>query len=81
LDSFSAHTAYIYRVDGTNGQKNQIPIPITKIMARKSPDVPLYGNDMLFVPSLTGQRVSAKALSMVLGIGIGVAALLLYAVQ
>jgi polysaccharide export outer membrane protein len=81
LDSFSSHTAYIYRIDDSSGRKNEIPIPIKKILSRKSPDVPLYGNDMLYVPSANGQRVSAKALGIVTGVGIGIAFLLVYALQ
>ncbi|HEV2485819.1 MAG TPA: polysaccharide biosynthesis/export family protein [Terracidiphilus sp.] len=79
LDSFSSNTAYIYRIDDSSGRKNEIPIPIKKILSRKSPDVPIYGNDMLYVPSANGQRVSAKALGMVTGIGLGIAFLLVYA--
>jgi polysaccharide export outer membrane protein len=78
LDSFSSHTAYIYRIDGASRRKNEIPVEIKKILARKSPDVPLYGNDMLYVPNATGQRVTAKTLELTVGVGLGVAALLFY---
>lgn len=78
LDSFSSHTAYIYRIDGTSGRKNEIPVAIKKILARKSPDVPLYGNDMLYVPNATGQRVTAKTLELTVGLGLGLAGLLIY---
>lgn len=77
LDSFTSKRAYIYRVEA-NGTSNQIPVEIKKIMTMKSPDVPLYGNDTLYVPNATGQRISAKALSITLGIGLGVAGLLIY---
>jgi polysaccharide export outer membrane protein len=78
LDSFSAHTAYIYRFDDISGRKNEIPVEIKKILARKSPDVPLYGNDMLYVPNSTGQRLTAKTLELTVGVGLGAAALLFY---
>jgi polysaccharide export outer membrane protein len=81
LDSFSSHTAYIYRTDGVSGRKNQIPIHIKKILTLKSPDVPLYGNDMLYVPSVTGERVSAKAFALATGLGLALTFLLLYVVQ
>jgi len=80
LESFSGHTAYIYRIEG-NGSKNEIPIDVKKIVARKSPDVPLYANDMLYVSSETGLRASAKGLAMVGGIGLGVASIVLYATR
>ena len=80
LDSFSSKTAYIYRVE-SSGASNQIAVPVKKIMTMKSQDVPLYGNDTLYIPNATGQRISAKALSITLGVGLGVAGLLIYLLQ
>jgi polysaccharide export outer membrane protein len=77
LDSFSSHKAYIYRAEA-DGRNSQIPIEINRIMTFKSPDVPLKSNDMLYVPSATGQRMSAKALGMTMGIGLGIATILIY---
>ncbi len=76
LDTFTGRTAYIYRIDGS-GRKNEIPIEVKKILARKSPDVPLYANDMLYIPNSLGMRASAKALEIALGTGLAVATLLL----
>jgi polysaccharide export outer membrane protein len=81
LDNYSGHIAYIYRIDGSSGRKNEIPIDVKKILARKSPDVPLYANDMLYVPNSTGLRASAKAVEIVLATGLGVASLLLVTVR
>jgi polysaccharide export outer membrane protein len=81
LDSFSGHIAYIYRIEGSSGSKNEIPIELKKILARKSPDVPLYANDMLYVPSAAGLRASAKALEMTLAAGLGIAGITLYATR
>jgi polysaccharide biosynthesis/export protein len=78
LDSFSSGTAYIYRADKSSGRTDEIPIEIKKIVSRKSPDVALYGNDMLYVPNASGQRMSAKALQYTVGAGLGLAALLVY---
>ena len=76
LDTYTGRIAYIYRIDGS-GRKNEIPIEVKKILARKSPDVPLYANDMLYIPNSIGMRASAKALEITLGTGLGVATLLL----
>jgi len=76
LDTYTGRIAYIYRIDGS-GRKNEIPIEVKKILARKSPDVPLYANDMLYIPNSLGMRASAKALEIALGTGLGVATLLL----
>jgi polysaccharide export outer membrane protein len=79
LDSFASHVAYIYRNDAASGQKNEIPVNLKNILARKSPDVPLLANDMMYVPNESGLRASAKALEIVAGIGIGVASLVIFA--
>jgi polysaccharide export outer membrane protein len=77
LDSFTFHTAYIYRVEA-GGSRNRIPLEIKKIMTLKSPDVPLYADDLLYVPSSAGQRITTKALELSLGIGFGIVGIVLY---
>ncbi|MGB8260382.1 MAG: polysaccharide biosynthesis/export family protein [Terracidiphilus sp.] len=47
LDSYPSRQAYIYRLEGGSGGRNEIPIELNKIMSRKSPDVPLQSNDIL----------------------------------
>ena len=76
LDSYASHRAYIYRTDGSSGLKSEIPVDLKKILARKSPDVPLFANDMLYVPNATGARAGAKALEMSLAMGLGLAGVL-----
>ncbi len=78
LDSFATRTAYIYRVDEINGHKEEIPINLKKILARKSPDVPLYANDMVYVGNEPGMRVSAKVLEIAVGVGLAVTGLVIY---
>ena len=81
LDTYSGRIAYIYRIDGSSGRKNEIPIEVKKILARKSPDVPLYANDMLYIPNSIGLRASAKALEITLGAGIALTSIMLYATR
>jgi len=54
---------------------------VKKIVARKSPDVPLYANDMLYDPTRTGLQASTKALLIASGIGLGVASIMVYATR
>ena len=51
--------AYIYRKDGS-GAKQDIPIQLAKIMKRKSPDVPLKPDDILYVPDNGGRRTAKQ---------------------
>ena len=77
LMPFAAKEAYIYRREG-NGSKNEIPIPLSKIMERKAPDTPLLANDILYVPDNKGRRMTLGALEKVLlvGTGLGAAAII-----
>ena len=76
LMPFAAKEAYIYRREG-NGSKNEIPIPLSKIMERKAPDTPLLANDILYVPDNKGRRMTLGALekAMMLVGGVGAAAI------
>jgi polysaccharide export outer membrane protein len=69
LDSFSSHTAYIYRKEGGTGSRNEIPIPLKKIMERKAPDVALEADDIFYIPAATGTRASLKVLEASIGAG------------
>ena len=63
LMPFAAKIAYIYRREGgSTGPKTEIPVELKKIMDRKSPDVPLMANDILYIPDNTGRRNTVMAL-------------------
>ena len=79
LDTFPSHKAYIYRIEGGSGGRNEIPIDLKKIMDRKSPDVALMANDILYVPDATGARASLKVIETSVGIAAGVGTALVYA--
>jgi polysaccharide export outer membrane protein len=67
LVDFSGKIAYIYRKEGgAGGAKNEIPIPLQDIMRRKSPDVTLVANDILYIPDRPGQRATFSALEKIL---------------
>ena len=79
LDTFPSHSAYIYRVEGGSGSRNEIPVDLKKIMDRKSPDVALMANDILYVPDATGVRASLKVLEMAVGAGAAIGGAAIYA--
>ena len=78
LDTFSAHKAYIYRLEAGSSGRNEIPIELKKIMDRKSPDVPLLANDILYIPNATGARASLKVLETSIGVGATLGASMIY---
>lgn len=78
LGQRSGQVAYIYRKEGVGGARNEIPVQLKKIMARKSPDVALEANDMLYIPNAKGHGLSPAVLNTILAAGIGLGSTLLY---
>jgi polysaccharide export outer membrane protein len=69
LQSFSANTAYIYRRSTSDGSRKEITVPLSRIIARKEPDVPLVADDILYIPNNNGKRISARVLTGLAGFG------------
>ena len=80
LGAYPSHTAYIYRADANDQHKNEIPVKLNRILARKSPDVPLYANDMVYIPTRTLAQASVKTLE-VAGAALGIASFFIYTVK
>lgn len=70
LMPYAQKIAYIYRKEAT-GSKNEIPIQIDDIMKRKSPDVALMANDILYIPDNSGKRRTMTALDRIATFGAG----------
>jgi polysaccharide biosynthesis/export protein len=65
---YSKAIAYIYRQD-ENGQRTEIPVQLNALLARKSPDLPLYGSDVLYVLDSKGKRIGAGILDRIAQVG------------
>lgn len=78
LMPFAAEIAYVYREDDSKNAKLEIPIELARIMKRKSPDVPLMANDILYIPDRSGKRAAIASLekALAIGVGLGTAAIL-----
>jgi polysaccharide export outer membrane protein len=68
LEQFANKNAFIYRREA-NGSKNEIPVQLDKILARKSPDVPLIANDIFYIPDNRGKRIGVRAIEVLVGAG------------
>jgi polysaccharide export outer membrane protein len=77
LAPFASKQAYIYRQDPATGTKNEIPIPLAKILGRKAGDVPLQPNDILYIPDNQGRRLTVGAIEKITGFGTATASGLL----
>lgn len=60
--------AYIYR-ERTDGTKAEIPVDLKKILARKSPDVTLLRNDVLYVPESGKKKATFSAIDKAIAFG------------
>lgn len=69
LQSFNKNTVYIFREKPGSATKEQIPVPLRAIMDRKSPDVALAANDILYIPTNRGMKNAASVLNHITGIG------------
>ncbi len=74
----SGRVAYIYRREGGAVGRNEIPVPLKKIMRRKSPDVALQANDILYVPGKMGGPMSPVILQDTVSAATAIGATLLY---
>lgn len=68
LSGITGKEAFIYRREG-NGAKNEIPIQLKAIMDRKSPDVPLIANDILYIPENKNRKLSLAIIEKTLLFG------------
>jgi polysaccharide export outer membrane protein len=74
LTSFAkADDAVIMRTNPVTGQRDPIPVHIKRIENRKSEDVAMKSNDILYVPDSAGKKILARGAGAALGIGTGVA--------
>ncbi len=69
LAPFASKQAYIYRQEAATGSKHEIPIELKRILDRKSQDVPLQPNDILYIPDNSGKRITVSALEKIAGFG------------
>lgn len=71
LMPFANTEAYIYRREGADNGRNEISIPLSKIIERKSPDIPLLANDVLYIPDNKKKRMTATMLDRLATFGAG----------
>jgi polysaccharide biosynthesis/export protein len=76
LTPYTTKEAYIYRREA-GGKKNEILVPLEKIMQRKAPDVPLTANDILYIPESKGRRLTGKTVDALVGLSGSAAAALI----
>ncbi|HXZ19675.1 MAG TPA: polysaccharide biosynthesis/export family protein [Candidatus Acidoferrales bacterium] len=65
-----AHSVLLRRKN-TGTDVEQIPVDLSKILAREQPDIPVQANDVLFVPDSTAKRAFARGLEAAIQVSTG----------
>lgn len=66
---FAAKQAFIYRREAAGPGKNEIPIELRRILDRKTADISLEANDILYIPDNTRKRLSISTLERIISFG------------
>ena len=74
---YSGKQAFIYRKEASGG-KNEIPIDLERIIQRKSPDVTLVANDVLYIPDRSGRKSIMTAIEKSLPMGAAITSALIW---
>jgi polysaccharide biosynthesis/export protein len=78
LTQYAAREAYVYR-RAPSGAKQEIRIELKQVLDRKTADVTLLPNDILYVPDAHGRRATLAVLERAVILGSGAANALIYA--
>jgi polysaccharide export outer membrane protein len=74
LNGFAkADDAVILRMNPATGQKDSIPVRIKQMENRKTNDVVMHSNDILYIPNSAGKRALARGVEAAVGVGTGAA--------
>jgi polysaccharide export outer membrane protein len=79
LAPYATNEAYIYRREAGTNSTNEIPVDLKRIMDRKSPDVALIANDVLYIPDAHRRHTAMVTLEKILVFGGVAASALIYA--
>lgn len=66
---YASKEAYIYRREAGANNQNEVPIDLSRIIERKSADVVLKPNDVLYIPDNKHRRMTMAALDRIIGFG------------
>ncbi|HXN46287.1 MAG TPA: polysaccharide biosynthesis/export family protein [Bryobacteraceae bacterium] len=77
LVPFAGHRAYIFRPAADAAERQEIPIELDRILERKSADVALQADDILYIPDNKGRRRTAEIIDRVSSFGTATASGLL----
>ncbi len=75
---YTEKIAYIYRKEAGKAGQDGIPVELSLIMKRKSPDMPLEPNDILYIPENGSKKTTLTILEKTVMITAGLGSALIY---
>jgi polysaccharide export outer membrane protein len=72
-DAATQHAKILRPIAGEGSKPLEIPVDVKSIFAGKTPDVPVYANDILFIPNSAARSGARRAAEAVLQVVTGVA--------
>ena len=66
---YTSKQAYVFRREAIGGERKESAIPLRQILSRKSPDLSLRADDILYVPDNQGRKMSMATLERVISFG------------
>jgi polysaccharide export outer membrane protein len=75
----SSANGFIYRPGEPGKAAQQIPVPIDRVLARKSPDIHLVAGDILYVPDNKSRRITLSLLEHLVTAGAATSSAFIYA--
>lgn len=79
VTQYAQSVAWIYRIDPDSKERKEYPIQLRKILARKSPDVNLMPEDILYIPDAANKRAAIETGKILMTFGSGTLSALVYA--
>lgn len=73
LSPYTDKLAFIYRQQGAGQERKEIPVEIGKLVQRKTADVDLLADDVLYIPENKGRRTTVSLLEKTAGFGLATA--------
>jgi polysaccharide biosynthesis/export protein len=73
IGPFAQKMAYIYRAEGKSGARREIPVELAKLIDRKTPDVSLEPDDVLYILENRGKKNAITALEKASSFGLATA--------
>lgn len=67
------HHVKILRLKNESDQREELPVDLKSVLAGRKPDVPMQGDDILFIPSSAGKKAAVRALEAAVQTGTGLA--------